>query len=149
MFSIFERKLIIACVILVLTRIFIVSHYHIASDAMAPAIPKDSFIFINKIVFGIPFNNEKVLATSRPKTNDAILVDHKGTEYVRLVAATYYDEIKVNPFGFLVINGITTKIHTTSHEVKLTPHELIVCDASNISWVIHENDVIGRYITHI
>lgn len=102
------ESLVIAVLLAVIIRIFVLSAYKIPTASMLPTLRVGDFIFAYKIPFGaeIPFISKKWSTGRLPKYGDLLVFKHpkdKGMSYVKRAVALPGDKIEIKK-GRIILN---------------------------------------------
>jgi signal peptidase I len=99
-FEEYVKPLIIAILIALFIRTFIVQAFRIPSSSMEPTLQVGDFILVSKIIYGvkIPFTDKKLFEFTKPKRGDIVVFIYpKNTsqDFIKRVIGTEGDKVEV------------------------------------------------------
>ena len=103
------ESIIIAVILALLIRTFIVQAFKIPSGSMIPAFQIGDRIFVNKFIYGakVPFTNMRLPALRQPERGDIIVFISPETpkkDFVKRLIAFEGEKVEIKE-GFIYING--------------------------------------------
>ncbi len=104
----YSESLLLAIILALIVRSFILTAYRVPTEAMAPEILPGDFIFSNRLAYGlkVPFSESRLFSKS-PKKNDVVVFKcplDERISCIKRVVAVEGDEIKIES-GKLFINS--------------------------------------------
>lgn len=117
----YTESLIVAILLALVLRFFVVSAYKIPTGSMIPTLKVGDFIFAYKLPYGlpIPFTDGSRLNASLPSRGDVVVFRYPGNEqvnYVKRVVGLPGDQIAIKNKK-LFINDIEAKYESISNDV--------------------------------
>ncbi|MES2856537.1 MAG: signal peptidase I [Bdellovibrionota bacterium] len=103
----YTESLVLALVVAIILRVFIVAAYKIPTSSMVPTLKVGDFIFAYKLPYGvpIPFSNGDRWAASMPIRGDVVVFRYPGNErvsYVKRVVGLPGDRISIKNKKLLI-----------------------------------------------
>ncbi len=114
------ESILIAVMVALLLRSFVVEAFKIPSGSMIPTLAIGDQIFVNKFVYGIriPFTSIRLVDFSMPERGDVIVFIYPKEpheDYIKRVIALPGDEVAVRD-GVVYVNGDPFDIELKGHE---------------------------------
>ncbi len=115
----YVESLLVAVIVAVFLRVFVVSAYKIPTSSMMPTLMAGDFIFAYKLPYGVPvpFSAEKI-GVELPKRGDVVVFRLPGNEsvnYVKRVVGLPGERIEIRNKK-LFINDVESQYEPISHE---------------------------------
>lgn len=117
----YTESLLVAVILALILRFFVISAYKIPTGSMAPTLKIGDFIFAYKLPYGIPlpFSNGEKIAQKLPERGDVVVFRYPGNEtvnYVKRVVGLPGDKIEIKNKK-LIINDRESEYVVVSDEV--------------------------------
>jgi signal peptidase I len=117
----YTESLVVAVVVALILRFFVVSAYKIPTGSMVPTLKVGDFIFAYKLPYGlpVPFSGGERLGARLPDRGDVVVFRYPGNEsinYVKRVVGLPGDHISIKNKK-LFINEVESEYRTIADEV--------------------------------
>ena len=114
----YAESIIIAVILAMVIRTFIVQAFKIPSGSMEDTLAVGDHILVNKFLYGthVPFTDKRIIALRDPRRGDVIVFEYPedpSKDFIKRVVGTPGDEIQVKDKR-VYVNG---KLYENTHEV--------------------------------
>lgn len=112
------RYFLVATLVALTVRLFIVEDFRISSESMTPNLLKGDLILVSKSAYNLklPFSSFELFRTGKPNRSDIVafsVPDHGSDTYVKRIVALGGDRVEIKE-GVLSINGEVAQNHLIS-----------------------------------
>ena len=141
----YGESIVIAIVIALLLRFFVIEAFKIPSSSMIPTMEIGDHIFVNKFIYGvrIPFTKKKLFEWRQPQRGEVIVFMNPCTpekDFIKRVVAVAGDTVEVR-CSILYVNGQAVPEELVADDVVYWDY-----DESTNQW---QREGASRYRTHL
>jgi signal peptidase I len=125
----YAEAIIVAIIIVVIVRTFIVHPFKIPSGSMQPTLEIGDYILVNKFIYGvkIPFSRNTIIPISTPKRGDVIVFIYPGDrskDYIKRVIALGGEQVEIKDKKIFIDGKLYQDDHGVNTEDYIIPGTL-------------------------
>ncbi len=122
----YAEAVIIAIVLALFIRTFIVQAFKIPSGSMLPTLKVGDYLLVNKFIYGIknPFNGETLIPVSTPERGDVVVFRYpkdRSIDYIKRVVGIPGDTIVMKDKQLFINGEKTTDPHAWISNTEILP----------------------------